>query len=93
MKRYYALLLHRDGELQLIRMKDDETVLASCPYQWHFGGQYELELKAEGHRLTASVNGKQMLEETQSADADAAEQLGVTVANALISKGALELLN
>jgi len=62
MKRYYALLLHRDGELQLIKMKDDETVLARCPYEWHFGKQYELELKAEGHQLTASIDGKQMLE-------------------------------
>jgi len=47
-----------------------------------------LELNA----LVASLDGKQVMRETQSGHADEAEQLGTDVASALISRGALELL-
>jgi hypothetical protein len=61
MRRYYALLLHRSGEVRLVKVVGEETVLASCPFEWNFGESYSLNIAARGNELTASVNGEAVL--------------------------------
>ncbi len=55
MRRYYALLLHRDGTLRLIKALDGYTTLASQPFPWEFTRTYTLSLQMGGAHLLAWV--------------------------------------
>lgn len=57
--RYYALKLVGRQEVQLT--KHDE-VIASEKYHWEFGRTYEMSLSVHGNRLTATINGVEVLE-------------------------------
>ena len=62
MTRYYALLLAPDSQLQLVRMLDDETILASVDYDWTLGENVALELSVEGDRLIGEADGQRLIE-------------------------------
>ncbi|MDP6375304.1 MAG: ADP-ribosylglycohydrolase family protein [Pseudomonadales bacterium] len=62
MRRYYALLLGRDQQLRLVRMLNEETLLASCPLDWELGETHRLTLSVKGNRITASIDGEPRLE-------------------------------
>lgn len=66
MRRYYALLW-RDGELQLVRTLDSDTVLARCDYDWPFGETRELALTFDGQAIIGTVNGEPRLQTTDDA--------------------------
>jgi hypothetical protein len=57
MRRYYALLLARDGKARLVKALDGETVLAERDFPWLFDVTYELSLEVLGDRLRAGVDG------------------------------------
>ena len=61
MRRYYAGKWHRAGEMQLVRMLDKPTVLASTPYDWTFGDTHELTLQFDGSLITVLVDGQPIL--------------------------------
>ena len=61
MRRYYALLLHRSGEVQITKVVGDETVLARAPFAWELGQTYQLQLCVRGTHLIACVDGKEVL--------------------------------
>ena len=58
MRRYYALLLRRDGMAQLVRALDGDTVLAETPLAWEFGETHDFALTVKGSQITAAVDGK-----------------------------------
>jgi len=58
MRRYYGLLLNKDGTVSLVKALDGEHVLASRPYKWQVDQTYQLELAAEGHRIQAWIDGE-----------------------------------
>lgn len=58
MRRYYALLLCRDGQARLVRALDGERVLAEVDFAWEFGRAYAFELKVEGERIVGSIDGR-----------------------------------
>jgi hypothetical protein len=58
MRRYYALLLCRDGQARLVRALDGENVLAEAGFDWEFGRPYSFELRAEGERIIGSIDGR-----------------------------------
>lgn len=62
MRRYYGLLVHREQEIRLVKMLNQETVLASCPLTWAMGQRVELELRVEGNKLIGLVDGEAVLE-------------------------------
>ncbi len=62
LRRYYALLLRSQGELQVMKALDGETVLGSCPFPWQFDTTYELALEVIGKRIRALVDGKLYLD-------------------------------
>ncbi|NLK08478.1 MAG: ADP-ribosylglycohydrolase family protein, partial [Firmicutes bacterium] len=55
MRRYYALLLQRDGRARLVKELDGTKVLAETNIQWEFGKSYDLKLAVDGGRLKAWV--------------------------------------
>ncbi len=58
MRRFYALLLYREGKARLIKALDGDTTLAEADFPWQFGETHELSLQAVGHRLQAWVDGR-----------------------------------
>ncbi|MBK8034450.1 MAG: ADP-ribosylglycohydrolase family protein [Chloroflexi bacterium] len=69
MTRYYALLLDQEKTRLVRAFEGQDSVLAEIPGGWKFGHTYELNLKVQGNRLTASINGQVVL---TAADPDAA---------------------
>ena len=64
--RFYGLLVTVGGTVQLIRKNHDETILAEASFDWSFGETLNMSLAAERDHLTASINGVQVLEATDS---------------------------
>jgi hypothetical protein len=68
MRRYYALLLGRDGadaghpNVRLVKVLDGDTVLAETDLPWSFGATYDLSLEVMGSRLRAWIGGQQVFE-------------------------------
>lgn len=61
MTRYYALLLDQEKTRLVRALEGQDIVLAEIPGGWKFGHSYELNLKVQGNRLTASINGQVVL--------------------------------
>lgn len=59
MRRYYALLLARDGSgagvARLVRALDGDTVLAETPFAWEYYQSYAFELEATGAALRGTI--------------------------------------
>ena len=64
MRRYYGLLIGEDQQARLVKMVNDETVLASSPFNWSFGETVELNLSVSGNELKGTVNGNVLLQAT-----------------------------
>ncbi|HLK60019.1 MAG TPA: ADP-ribosylglycohydrolase family protein [Chthonomonadaceae bacterium] len=62
MKRYYALLLGRDGKARLVKALDGDTTLAETDLGMEFGRPYELAMEAEGNRIRGYVDGALLFE-------------------------------
>lgn len=57
LRRYYALLITRDGQAQLVRELDGTTVLAQADVNLAFYKPYAFELCVTGDHLTAAIDG------------------------------------
>jgi len=58
MRRYYALLLCRQGQARLVKALDGDTVLAEADFPWEFGQTHDLSLEAVSTRLRAWIDGR-----------------------------------
>ena len=58
LRRYYALLLCRDGKARLVKALDGDTVVGEADFPWQFGGTYTLELRVAGNRVEAGIDGQ-----------------------------------
>jgi len=58
MRRYYALLLGKNGKARLVRELDGEKVLAETDFPCVPAVTYGLSLRVKGNRLQASVDGE-----------------------------------
>ena len=54
--RYYAIRLVDRTAVQLVRVLDEDTVLAERPFAWEYGTTYELRLSVAGERIRAAVD-------------------------------------
>lgn len=61
MRRYYALLVTRDGRVQLVKCVGGSTVLAETAFDWSFGERLEFQLMARGSSITGTLNGRCVL--------------------------------
>ncbi len=83
LRRYYALVLAREGVVRLVKVRDDErTVLAEEPLDWRFEQPYVLTLSGHTTRLTATLDGRPLF--TAEDDAFASGGIGL-----MINEGAL----
>jgi len=57
MRRYYALLLGKNGKARLVRELDGEKVLAEADFPCVPAVTYRLGLRVRGNRLQASIDG------------------------------------
>jgi len=67
MRRYYGLLVCHDQQIRLVRMLNEETVLASHAFNWQFGDTIDMELRVNGDRIQGIVNGEPVLESSDTA--------------------------
>jgi hypothetical protein len=67
-ERYYAVMFDRsdDGRAKLVKRLHDETVLASDRFSWQLDRKYAVELQVEGNRIQAFVDGRKILESTDT---------------------------
>lgn len=68
LRRYYALLLGRDGHARLIKVADGTRVLAERPFPWAFGATHEFGLTVEGTHVGGWLDGQLLLEADDSAE-------------------------
>jgi len=67
LKRYFCLLLCRDGKVRLIKALDGDKTLSESPLAVELDAKYEMKLAVRGNRVTGWVNGHQVAE---AVDAD-----------------------
>ncbi len=67
MRRYYALLVYRDGFARIVRSLDGETVLAETPHPWTYGETPTFRLQVKGNKLIGTIDGKTVLTATDDA--------------------------
>lgn len=56
MRRYYALLLCRDGKARLVKALDGYETLGETDLNWNFGERYQLRLRVQGNRIQAFID-------------------------------------
>ena len=54
--RYYALVLGDNQVVRIVKMDDEETVLAECPFAWDLYRPYRFSLTADGATLTGAID-------------------------------------
>jgi len=64
LERYYAMLLRRDGKVELVKVLDGEQVMASAPFEWSFGGTYVMTLEVQDSHIRGWIDGRLVLEIT-----------------------------
>lgn len=64
LRRYYALMLHREGVARLVRVCDGEAVLAERQFAWDFGGTYRCAIEVVGGRLRGWIDGTEVFDVT-----------------------------
>jgi ADP-ribosylglycohydrolase len=57
LRRYYALLLGADGVARLVKVVDDETVLAEAAFPWEHGSDHTFRLRIAGNHIEGSIDG------------------------------------
>jgi ADP-ribosylglycohydrolase len=59
LRRYYAMLLSRDGYLRLIKVRDGKrTVLAEKAYSWNLEQSYPMSVTLSGSEIDCSIDGQ-----------------------------------
>jgi ADP-ribosylglycohydrolase len=62
LRRYYALLLRKDGHVTLIKAFDGEKELARAPFQFEEGKMHQVGLLVDGARIQAFVDKKMLFD-------------------------------
>ncbi|HYI24291.1 MAG TPA: hypothetical protein VD767_02685 [Thermomicrobiales bacterium] len=61
MRRYYALVLHKAGTVQLVKCVNQPEVLAEVPFAWEVDRDYELTLTVVDNQLRGVVDGVELI--------------------------------
>lgn len=86
LRRYYAARLRREGVLQIVRVRDDETlVLAEAPCPFAFDEPTHFEVTVEGPRLSAKVAGVSLEAVDDSGKGFADGGVGLLIADGALS--------
>ncbi len=58
LKRFYGLVLKKEGKASLIKALDGDQVLAETDFAWELNEAYDLALQVEGDRIQGWINGE-----------------------------------
>jgi hypothetical protein len=61
MKRFYALLLSRSGEVELVRWFDEPALLARAEFDWQLDEKHTLSLCYDEGEVIGTVDGKELI--------------------------------
>ncbi len=61
LRRGYALIMRRNGQAQLVKLLDQEVVLAETSFTWVFDQSLTLALRVQGEQVSAFVDGQPLL--------------------------------
>ncbi len=90
-RRWYALLLGRDGVARLVKARDGRTVLAETTFPLELDRPYALSLHANGNRLVGSVDGRVVLEATDETDPLLGGGIGLVVTDGCLMTEAVSV--
>ena len=66
MRRYYGLLIGHDKKVRIIKMLNEESILASADFNWSFGDTIELSLTVDGDKIIGVANGVEVIKTEDS---------------------------
>lgn len=89
MRRWYALVLCDDGKVRLVKDREKVSVLAEDDFPVELDRYYRMELTVNGTTLTGSIDGKVVLEATDTVDPLTAGGVGLVVSDGTISTDAV----
>ena len=85
LRRYYALVLSRDGRASLRKVRDDlRTTLAETPFVWSFEHSYAIKVAVRGRSISCTLDGRPLF--VVHDDTDPFETGGIGL---MINEGAL----
>ncbi len=86
LRRFYAARLCRDGQFQILRVRDDErTVLATTGFPWCLDQTVPMSMSLRGSRVTASAGDTVLTTEDRPESGIAAGGIGLLVAEGSVS--------
>ncbi len=86
LRRFYAARLCRDGQFQILRVRDDErTVLAATGFPWCLDQTVPLSMSLRGNRVSASAGDTVLTTEDGPESGFAAGGIGLLVADGSVS--------
>jgi ADP-ribosylglycohydrolase len=91
LRRYYALMVERAGNLRLERFEGTQTTLATRTFEWHFGESHEFALELDGSTVRAFVDGRLEFDLDDSDSTLRAGGVGLVVAEGRLDADAISV--
>jgi ADP-ribosylglycohydrolase len=92
LRRYYGARVTRDGKMQIVRVRDDETkVLAEAPFNTEFEKHIAMKVSATGGRISFEANGLSLSAEDNSAEAFHDGGVGLLVHEGALSSNEIRI--
>jgi len=92
LRRYYGLVFCSGNRLRLVKMLENETTLAEISFPWKFEQTYTVILQAQGSRLLAWVDGKQVFDFTDTTSPFESGAIGILVSEGLLKAKEVKVL-
>ena len=90
LRRYYGVRVTRDGSLQIVRVRDDETkVLAETSLRVTFEKKLSFAARAQGNAISATVDGVSLSAEDDDAEAFTNGGIGLIIHEGALSTDAV----
>ena len=90
LRRYYGVRVTRDGSLQIVRVRDDETkVLAETSLRVSFEKKLSFAARAQGNAISATVDGISLSAEDDDAEAFTNGGIGLIIHEGALSTDAV----
>jgi ADP-ribosylglycohydrolase len=92
LRRYYGIWLTRDGNLQIVRVRDDDVkVLASVPFDLEFEKALTVTARINGQAIKAEVNGIKISAVDESPEAFTSGGIGLVINEGALSTDAVTI--
>ena len=93
LRRYYAVRLTREGYLQVVRVRDDESrVLAEREFPFEFERELSFAVRVQGHSIGGSVNGVSISAEDRDGKALRSGAVGLFINEGALTAGSMRIV-